>query len=438
MAGTGASRPSSETMVPARQLLRYGLAIIGPIGVAGSQFLVSLTMIQMLTPGQFGAFSLLMVANVLTWGICSALFCAPMPILLYQKPDDFAGDGEAMLVAASAAFAMASSVLFVALARILGLDWTATLLFTGYAWASFSRYFARSHALARHDQIRATLSDIGFSLALAAGLAVAWLAPRGQGGLLVYTALVAGTLFGLLPFGWRYIVRDLIIVRPGRLRGYGYIWKRMSAWSVLGVVTTEATNNAHAYLVTSFLGPSAFAPLAASNLVTRPVSVISTALSDFERPRLARQIGEGRFEELRQSLRLFGWSIAGAWGLTALAVIALFAIAPRLIFPAHYDLGYIMIGTVLWMLVAAARMAAIPPSCVLIACGSFRLLANTSLWSGVLSVAAVVALMLSADAVWSILGILAGQSLYAFMIRRSALHWLSQQGDEQAQTTSNL
>lgn len=427
MAGTGASRPSPASIAPARQLLRYGLAIVGPIGVAGSQFLVSLTMIHMLTPGQFGAFSLLMVANVLSWGICSALFCAPMPILLYQPPDDFEGDGEAMLVAASAAFAFASSLLFAVLAWILGLGWTAALLFAGYAWASVSRYFARSHALARHDQIRATLSDIGFSLALTAGLALAWLAPRGEGGMLVYAALLTGALVGLLPFGWRYIVRDLMIARPGRLRGYGYIWKRMSAWSVLGVVTTEATNNAHAYLVTSFLGPSAFAPLAASGLVTRPVSVISTALSDFERPRLARQIGEGRFEELRQSLRLFGWSIAGAWGLTALAVIALFLIAPRLIFPVEYDLGYVAIGALLWMLVAAARMAAIPPSCLLIACGSFRLLANTSLWSGLLSVAAVILLMLLTDPLWSIVGILLGQSLYAFMIRRSALLWLGRQ-----------
>lgn len=411
-------------------LLRYALAIVGPMGVAGTQFLVSLAMIHLLPPSQFGGFSFLMVANVLNWGICSALYTAPLPLLLYQQVEGVRRDGETMLVSASALHALATSIGFAAVAWLLGLSGIEIALFTGYAWASFSRYFARSHALARHDQWKATFSDLAFSLSLACGIAIAVLAGgRGSGGTLVYAALAASALLGLLPFGLPYLHRLLPHLRIADVRGYSVIWKRMSSWSVLGVVTTEATNNAHAYLVTAFLGPAAFAPLAASALVTRPVSVISTALSDFERPRLARQIGEARFSEMRHSLRMFHGAIAAAWLLTALIVAAVFLFVPQYIFPPHYSLRYLAIGAALWMLVAGARLAAIPPSCTLIAQGSFRLLAMTSLWSGVLATAAVAGFLLLGETLLSIVGVLIGQTVYALMIRRHAAAWLARQRD---------
>jgi hypothetical protein len=247
---------------------------------------------------------------------------------------------------------------------------------------------------------------------------------------MIYAALMVAAIAGLIPFGPGYIWRDLILIRFRAMAGYGIIWRRMSAWSVLGVVTTEATNNAHAYLITAILGPAALAPLAASMLVTRPVSVISTALSDFERPRLARQIGEGRFAELRQSVVLFRWAIAAAWTITALAVVAVFLIAPRLIFPPKYDLAYIALGSTLWMIVAGARLAAIPPSCVLIASGSFRLLAQTSLWTGLFALLAVGGLMMVVDVIWSILGILLGVAAYAALLQLYVSRFIDKNSDE--------
>ena len=60
------------------------------------------------------------------------------------------------------------------------------------------------------------------------------------------------------------------------LRGVRFqMWREMSGWAVLGVILSEATANAHAYLVTFISGPHAFAVLPVGTLLMRPVSLVS-------------------------------------------------------------------------------------------------------------------------------------------------------------------
>ena len=61
---------------------------------------------------------------------------------------------------------------------------------------------------------------------------------------------------------------------------------------MFGVVLTELTANAHAYLVTFISGPKAFAVLALGSLLMRPASLVLSALPDIERPRMAAKIGQ--------------------------------------------------------------------------------------------------------------------------------------------------
>ena len=72
------------------------------------------------------------------------------------------------------------------------------------------------------------------------------------------------------------------------------IWQEFARWAVFGVVLTEFTANAHAYLVTFISGPKAFAVLALGSLLMRPASLVLSALPDIERPRMARKIGQRR------------------------------------------------------------------------------------------------------------------------------------------------
>ena len=70
-------------------------------------------------------------------------------------------------------------------------------------------------------------------------------------------------------------------------------WRDLARWAVIGVVLTEFTANAHAYIVTFVAGPKAFALLAVGALVMRPASLVLSSLPDIERPRMAQKIGAG-------------------------------------------------------------------------------------------------------------------------------------------------
>ncbi len=41
-------------------------------------------MLRVLSPAEFGVFTFLLVAAQFSWGIWSALFCAPLPVLLLE------------------------------------------------------------------------------------------------------------------------------------------------------------------------------------------------------------------------------------------------------------------------------------------------------------------------------------------------------------------
>src|SRR3954470_20927259 len=67
------------------KLSRYAIAVVGPVSVAAVHLLLSLIMLRALSPAEFGTFTFLLVAAQFSWGIWSALFCAPLPVLLLQK-----------------------------------------------------------------------------------------------------------------------------------------------------------------------------------------------------------------------------------------------------------------------------------------------------------------------------------------------------------------
>ena len=96
-------------------------------------------------------------------------------------------------------------------------------------------------------------------------------------------------LVGLLPLGRKFLSRAIaaLSARAG-LRDYRAIFRDLTRWSLIGVVLTELTVNAHAYLVTFISGPGPFALLALGMLLMRPASLVQSALPDLERPAMTR------------------------------------------------------------------------------------------------------------------------------------------------------
>lgn len=410
--------------------LRYGMATIGPVSSAATQFALSLVMLRLLPPAAFGSFTFLLVASQLSWGIWSALLCAPLPVLLAHGTDDERRVAEDTLLSANLIGAGLSLALFVGIATALDMRPAAALCYGAYGAVALLRWFGRAYCYAQGHPARTALSDLLYSATVMGVLGGILLLMKGDPEIACYTALLVGALAGLLPFGTTILSRQLRAVSWGAMRRYVSIWRGHARWALLGVITTEATANAHVYLITLLQGPAAFAPIAASALLMRPVNVAQNALSDFERPQMATLIAGRRHRDIRRSLTAFLLALGAIWlGTVAMATLV-FAVNPRLLFPPVYDTHFLVIAAGLWSAVAALRLVQMPESVLLQAAGAFRPLAMASLWSSIGSVVAVLVLILLAGPLWSIAGIVAGAAIYWHWTHRFATRWMRDFADQ--------
>lgn len=404
------------------RLTRYAMAAIGPIGSAGAQFALSLALLRTLPPDQFGVFSFLLVTSQFSAGLLGALFCAPLPVLVARRQPDRQPRMLSALFGANLVGAAFAFLVFGVLAARLGTSAVAVVLFAAYAAVSLLRWFARTYAYATGRPLRTMWSDLVYSGALLAGTAIAFL--KGSGTLdAAFGALLVGAAAGMLPFGAAHLRRQCAWTSFDVLRDYGVVWREHSSWSLLGVVTTEATANAHVYLVTALSGPSVFAPVAASALLIRPIQVAMNALMEFERAQMAAQIGDRRIAAAGASVRFFRLMLTAAWTVTAAAALLILAARPGLLFPSHYDLAALRLGAALWLGVAGIRLWRTPESALLQAAGAFKPLALASVASAGVSVAAVWALLSAFGVIWSIAGIGFGEAVFAWCTWRQARRW---------------
>ncbi|WP_150126849.1 hypothetical protein [Sphingomonas panacis] len=403
-------------------LLRYALALAGPVGSAGAQFLLSLVLLRQVDPAGFGRFSFLLIAAQLGSAIWSALFWAPLPLVLSAARDEGVDDPARTMLSANLCGVLLAALPFALVARAVGEGWDAVALFAAFAALALLRGFARALGYARAQQRRVSGSDLLYSVVLLIGTALLFAGVvRGTGG--AFAVFLVATVAGLLAFGPAVLVEQIAAFSPAHLANYRSVWRAHGRWSLLGVVTSEATVNAHAYLVTGFLGAGAFAPLAAAAILIRPITVIFNALTEFERSRIARAIGADDLGEARHAVRLFRAILLLSWLGTAVATAALLWFDPRLIYPPQYHRHMLAIGAALWMTTALFRVVRIPDGTLLQAGGAFRPLALASLWSAFVSVAAVAALLLIAPPLWSILGVALGDAVCAALILRAARLW---------------
>jgi O-antigen/teichoic acid export membrane protein len=183
------------------------------------------------------------------------------------------------------------------------------------------------------------------------------------------------------------------------------------------VTTTEGTANAHAYLVTLFGGGAAFAPLAATALLVRPISLVANALTELERPRLARLLaGRPADGAVRGTIRLFRGALLGTWLGSLLLAVAVLLWAPHWLFPPEYSIGTLWTGVLLWLSVALIQVIRTPEGVTLQAAGRFRILAMASVVSCGFSLALVGVLVAQQAYVWSLLGVVAGEIVIAVIV----------------------
>ncbi|GLV27633.1 hypothetical protein TomTYG75_01600 [Sphingobium sp. TomTYG75] len=405
---------------------RFGLASLSSAIVSVSHLAVQLFSIHHLGTAAIGTLAFLLVIIQFGYSLSNALISTPYTIAVNQDDDadhksfDFffpvnlllaASQG---LICAAIAWATASP----AAAAMFGLAGTLSLV----------RWFGRSNAYAHHRPARAARSDLAYAGTIVVGLLVA--SRTGADLASIGAMLVVASIAGLLPFGLSYLRRHFRM-RPTRaLSAYRPVWREQSGWTLVGVLSTEATSNAHSYIVTLLAGPAAFAPVAVGMLFFRPVNVCITALTQLERPRMTRAVARGDHDAAITSERIFMGALLFLWvGTCALAVVVLF-IFPQLILKPTLDWQLVAIAVGLCALLSLVQCVQTPMSVMTQARKAFRPLAHQSLRSCGVGIVAVTLLTLAVAPIFSIAGVVLSQLVMMLGIWQLDRKWRASQRAE--------
>jgi hypothetical protein len=400
---------------------RYSLTAVGPIAVSGAHFAASLIFLHKLTPAEFGLFSFLLVVVPFALSISSGLLGAPL-LSAVGKTDAMADKKRAAFREVNRLYCLAAGLATAAMMYFSNAGLTCALLLGLYGAAMTFRWFSRFSAYNSDHPMRAAASDLVYSAVLLCGLTV--LVALGHMSLRrTSDVLLASALLGLLPFGWDFLKAELRRPPSGVLSIYGPIWRDMTRWSLLGVVLSEMTANAHAYLVTFISGPHIFAILAVGSLMMRPLSLVLSALPDRERPAIARALVKGDTKAALRIIVEFRVAAAAVWiGTVALSAVILFWF-PKLIIREGFDPHAVMTVTAIWTLIAAARAVRAPENAFLIAAGEFHPLARAGLTGSAVSLIGTLVLLLAFGPVESLFGVLAGEVAMTFKVMDLMRKW---------------
>lgn len=402
-------------------LRRYSLSAGGPIATSGAHFIASLILLRNLPPADFGLFSFLLIVAPFCLSLAGALVGAPF-IAGLRRTGTIEDGPFATHLKANLVYALAGSAVVGAAMIASGAGLSTALLLSVYGAAMTLRVFGRIYAYASGRPRRALACDISYSVLLVSGLVA--LLFLGTLTMEHAAAVLAGASVLCFPaFGRDYLARQARPGGQGSLLAYIPHWHEFARWAALGVVLTEFTANAHAYIVTFVAGPKAFAVLALGSLVMRPASLVLSSLPDIERPRIAKKIGSGDMSGAFRVVKDFRTAAAVIWLATLMLAAALLMWFPHILLKKGYDADQALIVIAIWGVILAVRTLRTPESILLQAAGEFRDLAGASVWSSITSVAMTLGLLLAVGPIAALGGILAGDLVMTVKIFALAQRW---------------
>jgi hypothetical protein len=382
------------------------MGLIGPVSVAGVQFIAAMLLWRAVSPAEFGLFSFAILLIQFSYGLSNALVGTPLSVAPrdtgWQDVLDNCLTVHAIFLCGATLAVFAALWLAGANASLAG--------FALLAATSNMRWAARSYAIACERLAVSARADCAFAAVALGLLCLGFVTGRISLSSITYSLVAAN---GIASFAYN---RDFLhcqwraIINP-RLRHYrDTIWPNQVRWSLSGVLTSEASSNAHGYLVTALAGAAAFAPLAFASLFWRPLAIFLTAITQIDRPVYARLLGEKDHVGVKALLQRSYAASGLIWlGNAACAAIALHlfsnSIAGR-----GYHADMMQIALLCWCAIMGVRAMRNPIGTLLQARGAFRPLAACSAISAIVSVS-VVAFLAKAAPHYSLFGILAGEAV---------------------------
>lgn len=387
--------------------------------LSGANFVLALYLQKSAGMASFGLFALVQVYIQFGMSLSNGLFCSP--IILAIQPET--GRRRQQVIASFARASLSASLggaaaLYLTVLALSG-DATAALLAAIYGIGSWTRWFFRSVELADGHVLRPASADILYSAIVCLGVASMMLLDLNtlHAAFAVQTAGCVGAFAAMAGSAFAAF-RDAFRAPAAP---FNDSFRKHGRWAVLGVATTEATANAHPYIIGAVLGPAAFAPIAAVTLFYRPLTIVAQALTQYERPRMAKAIQQGAHHDAISQVRTFQIISISCWAANSAAVILLTLWTPHVLYnqsiESHHYIELAIAICIIYFIRSArdARGAAIQAS------GEFSKLSMTSILSSIPSVLitlAVVCIHQSGPLSIFLFGVIAGELVQTLLVRR--------------------
>jgi hypothetical protein len=409
-----------------RLAARYGLTAIGPITVSGAHFVASLIFLHRLSAADFGLFSFLLVVVPFCLSMSSGLLGAPL-VKAIGKSKAVEDDQLAAFAKVNGYFCIAAGVVTTLLMWSSHAPFAAALALGGYGAVMSLRWFSRFNAYIDNNPARAAGSDLAYSGSLLIGL-FALVATNDLSLLSASLTLLGSSLVALPLFGWKFLRKQFECGFRGSFADYLPTWREVTRWSLLGVVLSEVTANAHAYFVTFISGPRAFALLAIGSLLMRPVFLVLQALPDRERPTIARYLAHGDVGSANRTRMEFRLAAVAVWLGTVALAAGILHWDPQLFVRKGFEHAEVWLVVAIWSVIVAVRAARAPEAVFLQAAGEFNALARTGFAASLVSVIGTLVLLVLFGPIASLGGILGGELVNTVQIMALMRRWKASHG----------
>jgi O-antigen/teichoic acid export membrane protein len=350
-----------------------GVAMSGPIAVAGSHFLLSIVLIPHVSATEYGVYAFGMVLHQISNGVSDGLVSSPMAVRGVRRDTT-----EASMFAFVSLLYCIVAALIIFLALIFLTNVYNASLFSIFCFFATLKWFGRGYFISTGSRFIASVSDIFYAMTLV-GVTTITILLTSVSLAGVFFSLIAAALISVLVLGKRFLRVLSAGLRDHNVGAFLPVWKQQSSWSVTAVVANSVTIESHTFVVTLLSGPHAYLPVAIATLCFRPNLIGLNSLSQYERPHFSKLMTEQKPNEARKQVVTFVVNAVVLWFLNVLVVILAITLLGDHFATKDYDRAALLACVIAMAVVMLVRSARQPFLTFAQANNRFRTIASVTL-----------------------------------------------------------
>ncbi len=396
---------------------RFAVILSGEVIQSLFHFVLNIALVRALSQQDYGYFAIIFVCGAIGITYIRAAVAVPATSFLARARTEKAARaydalfGTAALLVACAMTALLCLVLFLAGA---GSAWSAGAFVGLYAFRSYHRIVL----LARKAPRIAGAGDLVYAVVgivsiMACIMGLDHVSPT-HAFLSLAFAHACGILFAFVAL--RQPVR--LTLKPTLWRKYLAIWRSLS-WSLAGITTNTLQGQGIVLAFAALVGPSHYAPIAATLVLFAPLRIPTNALTNMSLAEVTGLLAKGRVDLARQIVVRSNVAIAAGCLVYGAAMLLMLPLIERHLFANRFDhepMGWIAAG--IWLLMLVSLLYAIPRA-FLEAAGSFRTIAWGSGIGLVISFSIMIPILLTLPSAFALIGLIASETFVLLWLLRA-------------------